>query len=107
MGERRHPGSLLRRDHERFLALEVGKLRPDLLEPHKGVVPALLERRGHESIRRVDLLVAALGQLRFVLGSFEAHAPLRGHRRVPVLELPQRFLRDLELGRLEHRQHSP
>ncbi len=54
LGERRHPGSLLRRDHDRFLALEVSKLCPDLLEPHKGVVPALLERRGHEAIRRVE-----------------------------------------------------
>ena len=81
-------GSLLRRDHECFCALEVRKLRPDLFEPPQGVVPALLERRGHESIRRVDLLVAALGQLRFVLGAFEAHPPLGGHRLVPVLELP-------------------
>ena len=86
-GERRDPGSLLQRDHDRCLALEVSRLRPDLLEPHKGVVPALLERRGHEAIRRVHLLVAALGQLGLVLGSFEAHAPLRGRRLVPVLKL--------------------
>lgn len=59
---------LLRRDHQHVLALEVGKLRRDLFEPHQGVVRALLERPDYETIRRVDLLVAALGQLRFILG---------------------------------------
>ena len=32
--------------------------------------------------------LAALGQLRLRTGSFQAHAPLGGHRLVPVFELP-------------------
>jgi hypothetical protein len=91
----------------RFLALKVSKLSLQFLELLQSVIPAPLERACDEAIGGIDLLVAALSELRFVLRSFQTHPPLLACGFIPLFKLPHRLKSNLELGRPEHLQNTP
>src|SRR5271166_1483135 len=77
---------------------ELGFELPDML---KGIVPALLQRRSNQPICRVNLLVAALRQLRFVLGALDFEAPLPIDRSLTSLKFFIRSHRYFDLRRFE------
>ena len=95
---------LLGRRHPSLLLFEVGILFFEIFDAQQGVIPATLEGRCDQALRRIDFLVASLGKGGLVLGTLEAHLPLAQHGLIAHLEFLQRRERKLKFRRLQRLQ---
>jgi len=80
-------GLLLFGNRDPFLELVLGKRLLDFFKLGQGLIPSPLQVSGHQAIGGIDLLVAALGKLRFVMCPFDLHPPLCVNGTLSPLQL--------------------
>ena len=102
--QRQYLRLLFRRGYSRLLLFEVGVLFFEIFDAQQGVVPATLEGRGNQTLRRIDFLVTSLGERGLILCSLDAHLPLAQHRLIAHLEFLQRRECEFKLRGLQRLQ---
>ena len=104
-GESQHFRLLLGGGHASFLPQNFRGLLLEVLQLKQRIVPATLQCAGHQTLRRIDFLIAPLGECGFVLGTFEPHLPLAQDRLIACFQLLQSCQCELQFGGLQGLQH--
>ena len=69
------------------------------------IVPAPFQCACHQTLGRIDFLIAPLGECGFILGTFEPHLPLAQDGLIARLQLLQGCQSDFHFGRLQCLQY--
>src|SRR5580692_1616980 len=88
-------------------ALKLGGLLFEFLAVKQRGVPAPFQCGGHQSLRRVDLLIASLGKRGLILGALEPHLPLASDGMVARFQLLESCQSQFELCRLHSLENFP
>jgi hypothetical protein len=91
-GECQHFLLLLGSGHASFLPQNFRDLLLEILQLKERIVPATLQGAGYEALCRIDLLISALGERGFVLGTFQSHLPPPQDRLIVGFWFLQGFL---------------
>ncbi|EFK11836.1 conserved hypothetical protein [delta proteobacterium NaphS2] len=107
MGQGSEFSFLLFGNRNPLLILVLGKRLFDLFKLGQGLIPVPLQSSCHQAIGGIDLLVAALGKLRFILCPFDLHPPLRVNGTLSPLQFLHSLDGDLNLFGLNDLKHAP
>ena len=99
LGQREDLSLLLGGDGAHRLLFKGRKLGFELMQALQGVVPTGFERRGDQPVCRIDRFVATLRKLGLIARPLDPHPPLRADLAIPLLQVRQRFERELDRHR--------
>jgi hypothetical protein len=88
-----------------LLTLKLRGLFLEVVQLKQRVIPAPLQCARHQTLGRVDFLIAPLGECSFVLGTFNPHLPLTQNGLIPRLQLRKSRQSELEFGLLQGFQY--
>ncbi|EFK08836.1 conserved hypothetical protein [delta proteobacterium NaphS2] len=107
MGQGSEFSFLLFGNRNPLLVLVLGKRLFDFFKLGQCLIPVPLQSSCHQAIGGIDLLVAALGKLRFILCPFDLHPPLCVNGTLSPLQFLHSLDGDLNLLGSNDLKHAP